>query len=282
MKTSNLLVGLFAAAAFVACSAPDAPTPGGDDEAVAEADQTVVSRGVAYFIVTQPDLRKCAYPLCGGWFVKQVNQRATLCADGHADFECHAAELDLDKLEVDDNVAAKFESAWGERKALVRGRLQQVNDGHGHLVDTLVATEAWVGQAGKKPTGHFYGVEDSGIVCVTFPCPSLHERLLNKGSDQNIHALDLAASGASDKAVEAGLGELYATGILVAGEHGIISGPAGIGTSLIASEFYSRLTPTQGGEACGDAVCGAGTYCCNASCSMCAPEGGACIQIVCQ
>lgn len=37
----------------------------------------------------------------------------------------------------------------------------------------------------------------------------------------------------------------------------------------------------QRGEPCGDAVCGAGTYCCNASCGICAPEGGFCTQQVC-
>ena len=37
-----------------------------------------------------------------------------------------------------------------------------------------------------------------------------------------------------------------------------------------------------GGEPCGDTVCGAGEYCCNASCGICAPIGGACIQIACE
>lgn len=35
------------------------------------------------------------------------------------------------------------------------------------------------------------------------------------------------------------------------------------------------------GEVCGDAVCGPGQYCCNASCSMCVPEGNFCTQQVC-
>jgi|SRR5581483_3455930 len=32
---------------------------------------------------------------------------------------------------------------------------------------------------------------------------------------------------------------------------------------------------------CGTKTCGAGEYCCNASCGICAPEGYACIQIAC-
>ena len=34
--------------------------------------------------------------------------------------------------------------------------------------------------------------------------------------------------------------------------------------------------------ACGHAICGAGTYCCNESCSICAPDGGFCTQQFCE
>jgi hypothetical protein len=36
------------------------------------------------------------------------------------------------------------------------------------------------------------------------------------------------------------------------------------------------------GDPCGDNVCGAGEYCCNESCGICAPEGGGCIKLFCQ
>lgn len=39
--------------------------------------------------------------------------------------------------------------------------------------------------------------------------------------------------------------------------------------------------PPAGGEPCGDVTCGANSYCCNASCGICAPLDGGCIQIVC-
>jgi hypothetical protein len=38
---------------------------------------------------------------------------------------------------------------------------------------------------------------------------------------------------------------------------------------------------TGGGEQCGNATCPKGEQCCNASCGLCAPPGGACIQIAC-
>jgi hypothetical protein len=39
--------------------------------------------------------------------------------------------------------------------------------------------------------------------------------------------------------------------------------------------------PTGPGAQCGKNSCGPGTYCCNESCGICAPRGGACIQIAC-
>ena len=36
------------------------------------------------------------------------------------------------------------------------------------------------------------------------------------------------------------------------------------------------------GKPCGDNFCGAGEFCCNASCGICAPLDGACIQIACE
>ena len=38
---------------------------------------------------------------------------------------------------------------------------------------------------------------------------------------------------------------------------------------------------SPGHHKCGDNVCGAGEYCCNESCGICAPEGGSCTQQMC-
>lgn len=41
-------------------------------------------------------------------------------------------------------------------------------------------------------------------------------------------------------------------------------------------------TSTATATPCGTSTCGAGQYCCNASCGICAPEGGVCTQQVCE
>jgi len=53
------------------------------------------------------------------------------------------------------------------------------------------------------------------------------------------------------------------------------------------SESSAAPTPAPAeddsfGVICGTAVCGKGTFCCNASCSVCAPNGGGCTQQVCE
>jgi hypothetical protein len=49
------------------------------------------------------------------------------------------------------------------------------------------------------------------------------------------------------------------------------------------SPFVCACVPlVVGGEACGDVTCAEGFECCNASCGICTPPDGACIQIACE
>src|SRR5262245_13589106 len=45
------------------------------------------------FYTVRPDVRRCASPLCGGYFVKRVNQALTRCANGRWSRECYVAEI---------------------------------------------------------------------------------------------------------------------------------------------------------------------------------------------
>jgi hypothetical protein len=53
-----------------------------------------------------------------------------------------------------------------------------------------------------------------------------------------------------------------------------------VGTECVAEGDDATCVPITGGE-CGDQTCGAGLVCCNASCGICTPPGGVCIQIAC-
>ena len=50
----------------------------------------------------------------------------------------------------------------------------------------------------------------------------------------------------------------------------------------ICPKIACRIECPPGRSTCGENVCGKGEYCCNASCGICAPEGGGCIQLYCE
>ncbi|EEY19637.1 hypothetical protein D7B24_002962 [Verticillium nonalfalfae] len=53
----------------------------------------------------------------------------------------------------------------------------------------------------------------------------------------------------------------------------------GFNTVCEAVKGKARCVP---GTKCGPTMCGAGQVCCNASCGICTPPDGACIQIFCE
>lgn len=51
--------------------------------------------------------------------------------------------------------------------------------------------------------------------------------------------------------------------------------------ALFSDSILAKPGGGGGGGQCGSAVCGEGEFCCNASCSICAPFGWACTQEIC-
>lgn len=198
----------------------------------------------SHYIVTRPDLRQCAYPVCGGYFVKAVNRALTRCANGSLQKDCHVAVLDAGALGWSAQDRAAFEQSFIPGQALAGGKLVALRSG-ATKVDTLVVSQAWVGQAQRKPSGVLYAVKNNGTVCITTPCPSIQETVLNYPISRSIHGLDLSTSGAKPDRVDAGLQALGTTGLMAAGDHRTITGPAGEGQQLVATEFYLPFTPAR-------------------------------------
>lgn len=239
IQGSFCLVAVFAML-LVGCRGVPAQTYGFSATGnLAKASYTSIRPEVSsnYYIVTMPDNRMCPSPLCGGYFVKEVNKPKTRCADGTWQPQCHAVELDASGLGWSGDQLVLFSGQFGQQRALVRGKLRQTERG---LIkaDVLVVEEGWVGQALGKTVGTFYGARASGIVCVAFPCPSIHERELNFPTHLLIEDVDLAASGATEDQVAAGYEALSeGTGILAVGENQVIAGSAAA-IKLVTSEFY--------------------------------------------
>jgi hypothetical protein len=342
------------------------------------------------FFSARADLRKCASPMCGGYFVASVNQSWIRCPNGTYSRECYVASIDLSALKLSSDQEAQVRKAIGTSPdivgVLLQGKLSAppVTTAIAPVYPTLVAAHAWLAPAPTPIKGAYFGLADSGIVCITAPCPSIRGLLLNQTLKASFSQVDLSAAPGTDKekadaiaAMSSGeglvaVGPSYAlTGSLVspafraiqffrlvkaqdpcltvkcsAGNHceprqvecfvapcppvgvcvpdpvppvhcGGIAGircpgegqcvddpsdtcdPAAggadcggicvckqtvdciIGSTFDPSPSVCACVPSVTPIPCGKSMCGAGDYCCNASCGMCAPRGAMCIQIVC-
>ena len=181
------------------------------------------------FYTFRRDLRRCASPRCGGYFIKAVNQSRTRCADNRYQSECYVANIE-----------------WGEQvependSALLRGTQRPGGNRWGRL-GVLRVSEVWEAASANQPSGTFFRVRDRGIRCIAAPCLTHHEVRLNSTASHNIAGVDLAGAGAPDNTLgEANAAMTAPEGILVSGSHAPVKGPAGRSQMLKATQFYLR------------------------------------------
>ena len=185
--------------------------------------------GTSSFYTIRRDLRRCASPMCGGYFIKLVNQSRTRCANGRSMAECYVASIEWNGQPEPQN-----------NNALVRGSLSTRGDRRGKY-GVLQAREVWLGASDKQPSGTFFRVRDRGIRCIAAPCETHHEAKLNTSVSRNIAGVDLSAAGAPDNvAGDANQAMTSPDGVLVAGNHSPVTGPAGRSQMLKATQFYLR------------------------------------------
>jgi len=92
----------------------------------------------AYFTV-RPDARACPAPTCGGFWVVELNQAITHCADGSTaaqDQGCYVAELNSD-------VAGLAEKTRPLAQAIVKGKIVAKTFGTLGNLGQIVITDAW-------------------------------------------------------------------------------------------------------------------------------------------
>jgi hypothetical protein len=257
--TTRSLFSFAALAAFstllTACSAApeDAELVAGD-EVVADADDALTTTKA--YVVTRRDYRKCISPLCGGVYVKAVNQATTRCLDGVSRSECYVGAFDYRAVAGVDAAREALESG----KGILEGTLAPT--ANFATTATLKVSAAWRGASGAKPNGAFYRVGPSGIVCITTPCPTLKTTKLNATTTRTFATLRLASTSplASVADRSAAMTEASnATGILVASTSSTTS------SIVTASEFYRKVVaPSTVGNSCGSrgmAPCAEGEFC---------------------
>lgn len=208
------------------------------------------------FFEAEPDLRRCAAPLCGGYFVRAVNRASTRCGDGSSAPRCYVASIQW-------GGAGKPPS---DSAYLIRGHLETaLFPEHGSL-GTLVATDSWGALTSAAASGAHFRVEDSGLRCITSPCFSMHAELLNVGLALPLSDLDLTGASATDEQQSAATAVLRRGELFVAGRlqslspqpnARVRSQPLGLGLALVASQLYAGSNPVCQSHA----DCPAGSWC---------------------
>lgn len=192
------------------------------------------------FYTIRRDFRRCASPMCGGYFIKLVNHSRTRCANGRYMNECYVAEIQWDGQPEPQNASAQ-----------VRGSVSARNFGRRGIFGVLRAREVWLPASDKQPSGTIYRVRDRGVRCIAAPCETHHEAKLNTSVSRNIAGVDLSGAGAPENSVsEATTTMTTPEGVIIAGVHERVSGPAGRSLMLKATQFYLRSKP--GGTSSGN------------------------------
>ena len=162
--------------------------------------QTIISpepTGTTYTV--KPDYRKCAFPMCGGWFLTPVNQYSVQLQTEDEAYESAAllpnsiyiAYINYKRMGLTEKQIAELDSAIHSEQALLRGTV--INSPISGRVTTrsktLVANGAWVGANKNTPVGPYLKISSTGIFCITTPCPYFKADLLNTRFSTEIHDL---------------------------------------------------------------------------------------------
>jgi hypothetical protein len=223
----SLLAAILAALTF----SPAAVNKHLESLSVAETAAPDSLASTSSFYSFRRDLRRCASPRCGGYFVKLVNQTRTRCADNRFQSECYVASIDW-----------RGQTEPDSDRGLLRGTIRRKGQ-----FGELRVSEVWNAASANQPGRMFYRVRDRGLRCIAAPCATHHEATLNSTASRNIAGVDLSGAGAPESMLgEATTAMTSPDGILVSGDHSVVTGPAGRMQSLKAVQFYLRASGSGG------------------------------------
>lgn len=198
----------------------------------------------------KPDLRRCAAPACGGWWVTPVNTSAqgllteTLLTASDAPINRPAAEyvasLEFGCVQWSAEQISRFKELAFSGKALLSGRLLDPSpastDAALYQYRAMVLRDAFLSSVSTEPAGSIYNLKSTGIVCITSPCPSFQGDLLNTNLSQEIH--DLSFANTISAAEQTQVRSKLTHGVVVSATQSSVKGPAGQGVRLDINQVF--------------------------------------------
>jgi hypothetical protein len=151
--------------AGVAC-APGTSVPGVDD--VEQEDDSLGTAQRSYVTVRR-DFRKCAWPMCGGWWVQDVNRKNPK--------EAYVVELDFSEAGFDEATIGQATGGAELGEVVLWGKLADLADWDDPAMKIFRAKRAWRGMPGQgsvvSQTFWATAAIDPPIQCFTAPCATL-------------------------------------------------------------------------------------------------------------
>lgn len=245
---------------LVACTSSEEDELAGEADADESLDGKADSvEGASTYFAISMDFRRCASPMCGGYFLDRLNASMTTCHDGVKRETCYAPLLDWSQTSLPQSAQDKLVEASGRTAltnatyAIVRGRFLKKNTTTSMPdLGRFVVTEAWIADGEGAADGVFAKVMQNGIRCIAAPCPSLTEKALNSSRKANIAEIDFAPGNFTDTSIDALVNDFVAPGgIIVAGDRFSFSIQGREGKGRTATNAYRNLANAPAtSEAC--------------------------------
>lgn len=206
-------------------------------------------QGTTYTV--KPDYRRCAFPLCGGWFLTPVNQYSLALETEDEAYQnasllpnsIYVAYINYRRLGLTEKQVAELNENINAGQALLRGSI--INTPSTALINTktLVVNGAWTGANKTVALGPYLNVSSSGIVCITTPCPYYNAALINTQYLFQFHELTFAKAEL-DRVQEAQAWQAVASkGLVMTGIKYESQGMTGTGIGISATKVFFAFPP---------------------------------------
>ena len=199
-------------------------------------------KGVFYSV--RPDYRRCASPMCGGYFVSPVNGREMLCPDGTKKHTCYVSSVVFNIKGITEEQEAILKNALHQSAVILKAKINgSVAYGELKIYAAWIAVDENISKpANTQKQENVYAIRNTEIICITAPCPTLEGSLLNTHKSKTFSHLDLTHVNATNEELEQAYKAMDTDdGLLL---QGIILQQLSnnlVGITMQANNFYLKL-----------------------------------------
>ncbi len=201
----------------------------------------------------KPDYRKCAFPMCGGWFLTPVNQYSLQLESEDEAYQnssllpnsIYVAYINYRALGLKPAQIQELEVAMRSEQALLRGTISNPPIASISPIGgrTLAVNGAWTGANKTVALGPYLKISSSGIVCITTPCPYYKANLINSLYSTNFHELTFAKAELTREQEALAWQAVASDGLVMTGLRYESQGQVGTGVGISATKVFFAFPP---------------------------------------